>query len=174
MLGVATLQSEIEARTGSRIALSGKTALEIGTDKLKTASWSRRRPSVIEKQELSGEWPDILDFAEEIGYPCVVKGRRAGCPLFCEIKMILLTSTAITPMQSSRNFWVARRKQRSTRWVFYTPEHGVIDSYCMSRLLRYGLTWRGKYEETSGGRRLPSGCGGPETPGVGERAAAIP
>lgn len=149
MLGVATLQSEIEARTGSRIALSGKTALEIGTDKLKTAELVRDAGLPYPRsRELSGEWPDILDFAEEIGYPCVVKGRRAGLPFILRNQDDLAYQYRNYTDAVIQEFLGSEEETKEyTVGVFYTPEHGVIDSYCMSRLLRYGLTWRGKYEK---------------------------
>ncbi|MGD8758748.1 MAG: ATP-grasp domain-containing protein [Anaerolineales bacterium] len=148
MLGLLPFYRDIEKETGARFALSGERALRIGMDKLLTSDLLREAGLPYPKtMPLGSSWEDVLAFVGEIGYPCVVKGRRAGEPFIVRNQEDLSYHFRNYEDAVLQEFLGEEDAQEYTVGLFYTPEHGLLDTYCMARLLRYGLTWRGWYEK---------------------------
>jgi|MudIll2142460700_1097286.scaffolds.fasta_scaffold00316_13 carbamoyl-phosphate synthase large subunit len=148
MLGVSHFVAPIEKRTGARFALSEKGPLRIGMDKLLTAEFLREAGLPYPRTKmLQGDWKEISDFAKEIGYPCLVKARRSGQPIVIRSDEDLAYHFHRYENSVLQEFLGEDGAQEYTVGLFHTKEYGVIDTYCMVRLLRYGLTWRGKYEK---------------------------
>ncbi len=148
MLGAMSIREGIERNTGAKFAGSDERSLRIGMDKLLTIDLLREAGLPYPRtRKLSGDWPEIREFAHEIGYPCIVKGRRAGEPVVARDEDAVAYHFRTYDDGIIQEFLGDETAREYTVGLFYTPEHGVIDTYCMSRLLRYGLTWRGKYEK---------------------------
>ena len=148
MLGMAPFREQIEKRTGAKIALSDERALTIGMDKLLTAEFLREAGLPYPKTiALHSDWKEIKEFVTQIGYPCIVKARRSGQPFIIRDKEDLAYHFHRYENGILQEFLGEEGTWEYTVGLFYTKEDGVVDTYCMVRLLRYGLTWRGKYEK---------------------------
>lgn len=147
MLGVLGFRNSIEKKTGVKLALSDDSALQIGMDKFLTAELLRKfglpYPKTI---KMNDKWDKICLFADKIGYPCIVKGRRTGQPFIIRTQDDLAYFYRNYPDGVVQEFLGNERDNEYTVGLFYTPEYGITHIYCMSRYLRYGLTWRGQYE----------------------------
>lgn len=150
MMGVSCFCAQIEKRTGVRFALSEERALRIGMDKLLTSEFLREAGLPYPRTKaLQGDWKEINEFVKQIGYPCIVKARRSGQPLIVRNDEDLAYHFHRYGNGVLQEFLGEEGTQEYTVGLFYTKEYGVIDTYCMARLLRYGLTWRGRYEKNN-------------------------
>jgi carbamoyl-phosphate synthase large subunit len=150
MLGVLPFRGQIEEKTGVKFALSEDRALIIGMDKLLTAEFLRETGLPYPRTKpLHDDWEEINEFVKQVGYPCIVKARRLGQPLMVRNDGDLAYHFRSYNSGVLQEFLGEEGTWEYTVGVFYTKEYGVIDTYCMRRLLRYGLTWRGKFEKNN-------------------------
>lgn len=148
MLGVTRFREDMEEKTGAKFALSEERALRIGTDKLLTTEFLREVGLPYPRtRALQGDWQEIREFTEKIGYPCVVKARRAGPVFILRDEDDLAYHFRHYKDSILQEFLGEEGAWEYTVGLFHTKEYGVIDTYCMTRILRHGLTWRGKYEK---------------------------
>jgi carbamoyl-phosphate synthase large subunit len=146
MLGTLAFRDFLESETGVKLALSDERELSIGMDKLRTIELLREEGLPYPRTLLlSNDWADISLFAAEIGYPCVVKGKRAGTPVIVYSEDDLRYWQRAYEDAVLQEFLGRDGSPEYTVGVFYTKEYGLIDTYCMTRQLKYGLTWRGRH-----------------------------
>lgn len=146
MLGILPIKKQIQQETNCRIAISEEAALRTGMDKLSTVELLRSTGLPYPRTySLSEDWNTVRSYGEEIGYPCIAKGRRAGVPIIVRNEDDLSYCFRNCEDYIIQEFLGDAESQEYTVGLFYAPEYGVTDTFCMKRLLKYGLTWRGGY-----------------------------
>lgn len=147
MLFLCDHREDLENRTGARFAMSSPEALHIGMDKLNTVELLDKAGLDYPRTRLlAGDWNAALDFAQDVGFPCIVKSRRAGplhLPRNEEDLRYLFSSYKDAVIQE---FLGNEESLEYTVGLFCTEENGPVATYTMRRILKYGLTWRGIYE----------------------------
>jgi carbamoyl-phosphate synthase large subunit len=148
MLEILEIRKELEEKTGVKFALSNTESASIGMDKLKTVEMLKRANLPYPKtKELGKNWKEIQTFIKKNGFPCVVKGKRAGAPFVVKNLEELVYHFKTYQDGIVQEFLGDENTQEYTVGVFNTQEYGIIDTYCMARTLKYGLTWSGRYEK---------------------------
>lgn len=146
MLAVCRQRCELEKASGAKLAMSDEKALRIGMDKLLTTKLLQEAGMPFPRTiDICGTLKEVLGFAEEIGYPCMVKGRRAGPPFVANNAEDLKHHWHTYKGGVVQEFLGDEKSQEYTVGIFHTVKFGTTASYCMKRQLKYGLTWRGVY-----------------------------
>lgn len=145
MIAMCDSIEQLQSETGCRFAISSGKALELGTDKLNTVNLLKQNalpfPDTI---LLNSSEVTISAFILNNGFPLLLKGKRAGAPFIVKNREQLALFQNYLEDYVIQEFLGDESSQEYTVGVFYTPENGVIDMFCMERQLKYGLTWRGK------------------------------
>ena len=141
-------QRRIERATGARFALSSLDSLHVGTDKLKTVELLEKigmpHPRTI---ILDDDLQTIEAFCDEVGFPVVVKGKRSGSPIVAKNMEDIVYLSRNYENGIIQEFLGDENSNEFTVGVFNDPSSNFIETFCMRRELKYGLTWRGTYEK---------------------------
>lgn len=150
MICISKIKEKIEKESKAKIAISSKNSLTIGMDKLLSVELLRDHGIAYPKTiSLNDELDNIRKFINNLSYPFIVKGQRAGSPNIVEDEMDLLYYKEKYSDGILQEFLGKPNDYEYTVGAFCTQEHGVIDTFCMKRILKYGLTWRGWYEKNT-------------------------
>lgn len=150
MRGALPHRDYIETATGCRIAVSSAESLAIGMDKLETVRFLKQYGFPFARTIcLDQPWEQVQAFAIEIDFPCIIKGRFAGRPEIIRDIEELAYFHRRYEGGVLQEFLGDESSQEYTVGVFYSPEYGVTDTYCMTRKLKHKLTWRGDYRPNS-------------------------
>ncbi len=145
MLGLLELKQEVEERTSAKIAIGSEASLVSGMDKLSTAQLLEKAGLPFPRtKELKGDIDELKAFVAEIGYPCIVKGKRSGPPYVIKSEEDLMYHYRTYNKGVIQEFLGDENSKEYTVGVFFTPEYGATSVFMLERELKYGLTWRAK------------------------------